>query len=198
MFTNLKLIFSQKKYIFGYIALVLFFGALWWYFTDIKLMFGNYGAVQASIDTAASIINIFLFSLFIIAWIFRSIMFGKLSHKGDSTGFLGGIIGVLISGSICCGSSLLIPLGASVFANTLAKQKNLTNSVGFLKYFCNKKISISRDFPYSAIERDPPAFSIAAFAEAEAASAVTVTLAVRVPRPRTFKSFPFSRITRRS
>jgi hypothetical protein len=121
MFTNLKLIFSQKKYIFGYIALVLFFGALWWYFTDIKLMFGNYGAVQASIDTAASIINIFLFSLFIIAWIFRSIMFGKLSHKGDSTGFLGGIIGVLISGSICCGSSLLIPLGASVFANTLAK-----------------------------------------------------------------------------
>ena len=102
MFTNLKLIFSQKKYIFGYIALVLFFGALWWYFTDIKLMFGNYGAVQASIDTAASIINIFLFSLFIIAWIFRSIMFGKLSHKGDSTGFLGGLIGVLISGSICC------------------------------------------------------------------------------------------------
>ena len=35
--------------------------------------------------------------------------------------FLGGIIGVLISGSVCCGSSLLIPLGASVFANTLAK-----------------------------------------------------------------------------
>ncbi|MBB1554543.1 hypothetical protein HG442_004010 [Candidatus Gracilibacteria bacterium] len=121
MFTNLKLIFSQRKYILGYILLVMIFSALWWYFTDIKLMFGNSGTLHASIDTVVSVVNIFAFSLFIVAWIFRSTMFGKLSHKGDSAGFLGGILGVLISGTLCCGSSLLIPLGASVFTTTLAR-----------------------------------------------------------------------------
>ena len=44
----------------------------------------------------------------------------------------------------------------------------------------------------------PPTFSIDALAPTEYASAMTVTAVERVPDPRIFRSFHFSRIMRRS
>lgn len=120
MFDNLKKIFSNPKYIIAYLILVLIFGFLWWKFTNFSLMLGNYSITRFVIDTIISWLNILLFPLFIVAWIYRSYNFGCY-QKSDSFGFIGGFVSAVISGSLCCGTSLLIPLGATIFVDFFSK-----------------------------------------------------------------------------
>lgn len=116
MFSNLKKIFSSKMRIFAYIILVLILLSLWWYFTDITIMFGNYGNIHTSLDICLSLVMIFGFPIFIIGMYHKSILFGTKSlDKKSGTGLAGGILGTLISGASCCGATLatyvgLIPL----------------------------------------------------------------------------------------
>lgn len=119
--SNIRCIFQNKTYLIAYSILVGIFGMLWWHFTDITLAWWNYGAIRTSIDTTISLINILGFPLFIIAWIYRSRLLGSHASHGERAGFVGGTLGVIISGSLCCGTSLLIPLGASALIDIFSK-----------------------------------------------------------------------------
>lgn len=120
MFDNLKKIFSNPKYLIAYLILVSIFIFLWWQFTNFSLMLGNYSTTRFVIDTVISWLNILFFPLFIVAWIYRSYNFGCY-QKSDSFGFIGGFVSAVISGSLCCGTSLLIPLGATIFVDFFSK-----------------------------------------------------------------------------
>lgn len=120
MFDNLKKIFSNPKYLIAYLILVFIFIFLWWQFTNFSLMLGNYSITRFVIDTVISWLNILFFPLFIVAWIYRSYNFGCY-QKSDSFGFIGGFVSAVISGSLCCGTSLLIPLGATIFVDFFSK-----------------------------------------------------------------------------
>ncbi len=72
MYTNLSLIFKNPKYSITYIILVLLLAYIWYTFTDFPLMYGNYGKFHYYYDGFISWINILLFPLFIVAWIYRS------------------------------------------------------------------------------------------------------------------------------
>lgn len=120
MFDNLKKIFSNSKYAISYLILVVILALLWYFFTDLSLMRWNHGNTRFVIDTIFSWLNILFFPLFIVAWIYRSYNFGCY-QKSDSFGFIGGFVSAVISGSLCCGTSLLIPLGATIFVDFFSK-----------------------------------------------------------------------------
>lgn len=112
IFQNLKNIFSRPLYTCLFIFLIILFGLLWYFFTDFALMKGNYTSTRYYSDIVISWINIIIFSLFIVAWIFRAWSFGN-TGKSENLGFLGGIVAILISGSLCCGTSLLLVFGGT-------------------------------------------------------------------------------------
>lgn len=120
IFSNLKLIFKNPKYIVAYFLLVFLLAWAWYNFTDFALMRGNYGMTHYWYDGVISWINILAFPLFIVAWIYRSYTFGSCQSKWEKNGFFGGILSILISGSICCGSSILTTFGVSVFAQFIS------------------------------------------------------------------------------
>lgn len=125
IFSNISLIFKNQKYTVGYTIGVIILGFLWYQFTDFDLIKGNYGMSHYYYDGLISWINILAFPLFITAWIYRSYTLGSHSEAGEKAGFLGGIIGIIISGSLCCGSSLLLAVGASAITNFISKSSLL-------------------------------------------------------------------------
>lgn len=121
IFQNIQKIFKNPKYSISYIILVIILAFLWYSFTDLTLIRGNNGEFYFWSDTIISWINILGFPLFILAWIYRSYTLGSTSQKSEKLGFLGGVIGILISGSLCCGSSLFLVFGASALTNIFSK-----------------------------------------------------------------------------
>jgi hypothetical protein len=77
MFQNLKKLFSSQSRSFAYIFLVALACALWWYFTDIRIMFGNYGKLHTYTDIALSMIMVFGFPLFIVGMYYKGVLFGR-------------------------------------------------------------------------------------------------------------------------
>ncbi len=113
MFTNIKhLLFSPLRGII-YILLVIFAWLLWWYFTDIEIIFGNYGEFHAYTDIALSMMMIFWFPLFLIAVVYRGWKFGKKENMSGKTwvGLVWGILWTIISGCSCCGLTLAAYFG---------------------------------------------------------------------------------------
>lgn len=125
IFTNISLIFKNPRYIFGYFFLVILLTYLWYSFTDFPLMKGNYGMTHYWYDGIISWINILTFPLFIVAWIYRSYTLGSYSNAGEKAGFLGGMLGIIISGSACCGTSILLALGTSALSNIISNNPYL-------------------------------------------------------------------------
>jgi hypothetical protein len=121
--SSLQSLFSTKSRICAYIILVLAAGLLWWYTTDIAIMFGNYGTLHTYADIVLSMIMIFGFPLFILAVVYRGLLFGNRSNLDGKTGIgaIGGIIGTIMSGCSCCGL-------------TLASYFGLLPLMGFLPY----------------------------------------------------------------
>ena len=75
-------------------------------------MIGNYGKLHTYTDVALSMVMIFGFPLFLVAFWYRSMLFGKKSVSTKTgTGIVGGIIGTLISGASCCGATLATYVG---------------------------------------------------------------------------------------
>ncbi|PID84268.1 hypothetical protein CSB09_01940 [Candidatus Gracilibacteria bacterium] len=116
MLQNLKTLFSKRWVLPVYGILVFFQASLWYYFTDVEIMFGNYGALHTWTDILLSWATFLLFPLFIFAFVYKSHAFGTKNTKTtEKTGFLGGVIATIISGSSCCGLTLasyfgLLPL----------------------------------------------------------------------------------------
>jgi membrane protein implicated in regulation of membrane protease activity len=108
MYTNLKTLISSYHRLLSYLVLVILALAIWWYSTDIVIMFGNYGSIHTYTDIVLSMIMILIFPLFLVALGYKSYKYGKRADIGRKTGsgILGGIIGTIISGASCCGATL--------------------------------------------------------------------------------------------
>lgn len=91
-----------------FIALILLGAYLWWHFTDIAIMFGNYGKARTSLDISLSLMMIVGFPLFIIGILYKGYAFGYQENLHPQTGIgtIGGIMGVILSGCSCCGLTL--------------------------------------------------------------------------------------------
>ena len=117
MYTSLHILFRSKKRKYIYTLFVATLWIIWWYFTDISIMLGNYGAFHTTIDILLSMLLILGFPLFLTALMYRGERFGKkepLSRK-NGVWFFSGVLGTIISGASCCGLTLasyfgLIPL----------------------------------------------------------------------------------------
>lgn len=117
MLPNLQKPFRNTALIFTFIFLVILWGYIWWTFTDIRVMFGNYGAIHTYTDITLSLLMIIGFPLFLIGMLYKWLKFGhkeNLHHK-SWIGTVGGIIGTILSGCSCCGLTLasyfwLLPL----------------------------------------------------------------------------------------
>jgi hypothetical protein len=123
MLQSLFSLFHSKLRILSYIILVLISSGIWWYFTDIRIMFGNYGEIHTYTDIVLSIIMILLFPLFILAIIYKGRKYWKRTDINSKSfiGMMGGSIGTILSGCSCCGL-------------TLASYFGLLPLMGFLPY----------------------------------------------------------------
>jgi ABC-type phosphate/phosphonate transport system permease subunit len=82
---SIKKIFTSKLRIFLYIVLAGTLGVIWWVFTDIEIMFGNYGNLHTGFDIFLSLLMIALFPLFLIAlWYRGDVLSGTLQIKRTS------------------------------------------------------------------------------------------------------------------
>ncbi len=96
-----------------YVSLSIFGIFLWWNFTDIEVMFWNYGKIHTYTDIIFSMIIVFGFPLFLIGVIYKWMLFWMRETLGwkNTIGASGGIIGTIISGASCCGGTLAIYFG---------------------------------------------------------------------------------------
>jgi hypothetical protein len=86
MYQNLKTLISSPCRIVTYTILVLFATSLWWYSTDIRIMFGNYGDLHTYMDIVLSIVMVLIFPLFLVALFYKSYKYGKRADMGGKTG----------------------------------------------------------------------------------------------------------------
>lgn len=117
MLHNLRTLLTSPQRLISYLILTLLAAALWWYSTDIRIMFGNYGGLHTYVDILLSAIMIIWFPLFLVALFYKSYKYGKRADIGwkTSTWIVWGILGTIISGASCCGATLaasfwLLPL----------------------------------------------------------------------------------------
>jgi hypothetical protein len=118
MFSSL---FSSLQKIISYLLLVIVAGSIWWYFTDISIMFGNYGKLHTYTDIGLSMIMILGFPLFLMALYHKGKLFGKKETTGQKNiiGMLSGTIGTILSGCSCCGLTLASYFGLLPLMNLL-------------------------------------------------------------------------------
>ncbi len=104
----------QKPTLFSlYVLLVIVLLLLWWNFTNIEIMFWNYGNFHTYADIIFSMIIVFCFPLFLIGITYKWLLFWVRETIGwkNGIGASGGIIWTIISGASCCGSTLAIYFG---------------------------------------------------------------------------------------
>ncbi len=113
MFSNLSKPF-RNPYLFGmYVFCIVLFFLVWWNFTDIEIMFWNYGNLHTYTDIVSSLIIVFCFPLFLIGVTYKWLLFWMHETIGwkNGIGASGGIIWTIISGASCCGWTLAIYFG---------------------------------------------------------------------------------------
>jgi hypothetical protein len=71
MFSNIRILFSSLSRIIAYTILVLIAAGIWYYFTDVSVMFGNYGPLHTYTDMSLSGVMILGFPLFILAIVYK-------------------------------------------------------------------------------------------------------------------------------
>ena len=110
MIKNLLHLFDSFWRILSYISMVLLFTGVWWYFTDIRIMFGNYGNTHTYLDIILSILIILLFPILLLSVIYKSMKYWKRTdiEWKTITWVVSGILWTIISGASCCGSTLAL------------------------------------------------------------------------------------------
>lgn len=115
-------IFSQKRLITIYGISVVLLTCIWWFFTEIAVMVGNYGYTHTVFDIMLSIVTILFFPLFLIALWHRGKVLKTNPQEKKTSGIIGifwGILSTIISGSSCCGLTLAIYFGLMPLMNLL-------------------------------------------------------------------------------
>jgi membrane protease YdiL (CAAX protease family) len=113
MLKNLFHLFSKTIRIIIYLVLVTLLTGIWWYFTDIRIMFGNYGNVHTYTDIGLSTIIILLFPILIISIFYKALKYWKRTdiEWKTITWVVSGVLWTIISGASCCGSTLALSFG---------------------------------------------------------------------------------------
>lgn len=113
MYKNLTHLLYSIRRSTVYLLLVVASFCLWYYTTDIEIMFGNYGKLHTYTDMALSGIMILGFPLFLIALFYKSWKYWKRADINwkTSTGIIWWVIGTIISGASCCGATLAASFG---------------------------------------------------------------------------------------
>ncbi len=113
MFKNLIHLFSSTKRLIMGIVLIIALALLWWYTTDIAIMFGNYGNIHTYTDIILSWIMITMFPVFIMALFYRSWKYWKRADIDwkSINWMIWGVIWTIISGASCCGATLAASFG---------------------------------------------------------------------------------------
>jgi hypothetical protein len=99
MYSNLKTLIASPLRILTYMILVLLAASLWWYSTDIRIMFGNYGDLHTYTDIVLSLVMILVFPLFLVALFYKSYKYGKRADIGIkmSTSVIGAIFTTILA-----------------------------------------------------------------------------------------------------
>lgn len=99
MFSSLRKILSSFSRKIAFASGIFIGFSLWWYFTDVAIMIGNYGIRHTSLDVGLSMIMVVCFPLFLMALYHKGMIFGKKEtlEKKNIFGTLGGITGTIIS-----------------------------------------------------------------------------------------------------
>lgn len=125
---NLLKIFKNKWLLLIYILSSAILLILWSAYFDSKIMFWNHGSIHTYIDIVSSIVISLLFPLFIISFLYRSYLIGKINkelkeEKGNTKNgimwIISWVIGIIISGSTCCGLTLATTFGLLPIMNLL-------------------------------------------------------------------------------
>ncbi len=121
MFHHFRKPFKNKKLVFLYIFWVITAFFVWWKFTDIAIMYGNYGSIHTNIDILLSVFMILWFPLFLVGIIYKWMLFWSREnlHKKTGVWLLTGFLGTIISWASCCGSTLAIYFWLTPIMNLL-------------------------------------------------------------------------------
>lgn len=113
MLKNLKQLFSSIKRVSICIILVITLFFLWWYTTDINIMFGNYWLIHTYTDIILSLFIIIVFPIFITALLYKSWKYWKRADINwkSINWIIGWITGTVISGASCCWATLAASFG---------------------------------------------------------------------------------------
>ncbi|GAB0175123.1 MAG: hypothetical protein HHAS10_10020 [Candidatus Altimarinota bacterium] len=125
MTKNLLKLIQYKPSRFIWIATTVLVFFLWYHYSDIDYVAGNYQSYAfAYFDTFLSWMMILCFPIVLSGIVYKSFHFGKNNLKKGSSflGVVSGIISTFITGCVCCGVSLLSVLG-------------LTSAIAFLEIF---------------------------------------------------------------
>lgn len=110
MFQNLKKILTFRFSFFTWWISTLFAFSLWYTYSDIEYVAGNYQSYfYAYFDMALSWIMIVCFPIILSGIVYKSLHFWKKNLKKRSSflGIISGIMSTFITGCVCCGVSLL-------------------------------------------------------------------------------------------
>lgn len=117
MITAIKKVFSRPWLFWMYMILILISFGIWWYFTDVRIMLGNYGKPFTYTDVGLSMLMVVGFPLFLVGILYKWLRFWHRENLDTKTGIgtISGLIGTILSGCSCCGLTLasyfgLLPL----------------------------------------------------------------------------------------
>ena len=112
---NLKLVFSNKKYIFLSIGIFLLFQLIFYAFANTQLTIGNLGMTYFIVQTISQSLISVLFSIFISISIYKIVLFSDYSAKENTTSLIGGVLTVLVAGCPACSITLASYIGLAGF-----------------------------------------------------------------------------------
>ncbi len=87
MYQNHLHLFQKRSIPVAYTVLVSLSGLIWWYFTDTRIMLGNYGKIHTYIDIGLSIIMIVGFPLFLVGLYYKGMLFWNTKQPTKKDGW---------------------------------------------------------------------------------------------------------------
>ncbi len=112
---NLRLVFSNWKYIALSVSIFLIFQLIFYAFANTALTIGNLGMTYFIVQTISQSLISVLFSIFVSVSVYKIILFSDFSIKENTTGFFGGLLTVVVAGCPACSVTLASYIGLAGF-----------------------------------------------------------------------------------
>ncbi len=112
---NLKLVFSNWKYVILSLSIFLSFQLVFYAFANTALTIGNLGMTYFIVQTISQSLISVLFAIFVAVSIYKIILFSDFSVKENTSSFIGGIVTVIVAGCPACSVTLASYIGLAGF-----------------------------------------------------------------------------------